>query len=137
MEVKYKLNIYIRSQLAEAAPPLGTVLGNLGVNAIKFCKDFNDETKDLPDYFVVGTHINIFENRNYEFFITGFPIGPIINYLKYERVIKVKGKSLSEQCISLRNVIKLALFRFPGLPLEQSLPILLGVIKSCDLVIIR
>ena len=31
--------VYIRSQSAEAAPPLGTILGNVGVNSEKFCTD--------------------------------------------------------------------------------------------------
>jgi len=31
--------------MADAVPPLGTVLGNLGINAVKFCKDFNDLLK--------------------------------------------------------------------------------------------
>ena len=41
-----KVSIYLRAQMAESGPPLGTVLGNLGVNTVKFCKEFNDFTKD-------------------------------------------------------------------------------------------
>jgi large subunit ribosomal protein L11 len=137
MEIKHQLNIYIQSQTADAGPPLSTVLGNLGLNTIKFCKDFNEETKDLPNYFILSVHINIFENRNYEFFIKGFPLGPIISYLRYERIIKVQGKAVTEQCIKLSNVVQLSLFRFPGLPLQKSLPVLLGLVKSCGLLVIK
>jgi len=52
-EYKIILNIYIRSNSAEAVPPLGTTLGNIGVNALKFCKEFNEFTKDLPNYFFI------------------------------------------------------------------------------------
>ncbi len=31
--------VYIQSQSAEAAPPLGTILGNVGVNSEKFCTE--------------------------------------------------------------------------------------------------
>jgi ribosomal protein L11 len=46
MEAKYIINIIIRSKSAESGPPLGTVLGNLGVNTVKFVKEFNDFTND-------------------------------------------------------------------------------------------
>jgi len=137
MEIKYILNIYIKSQSAEATPPLGTVLGNLGVNAIKFCKDFNEETKDLPSYFVVGVRIHIFESRNYKFFITGLPLSPMINYVRYERIVKIHGRSVTEHCIKLSDILLLSLFRFPGLPLKKSFPILFGCIQSFGLLIVK
>lgn len=37
--VKHAVDIYVRSNGAETGPPLGTILGNLGVNSAKFCKD--------------------------------------------------------------------------------------------------
>lgn len=39
LEIKNVITIYILAQKAENTPPLGTVLGNLGVNAIKFCTE--------------------------------------------------------------------------------------------------
>lgn len=36
---KKNLIIYIYAQTAESGPPLGTILGNLGINTVKFCKD--------------------------------------------------------------------------------------------------
>jgi len=50
LEVKNVVFLFIRSQHAESGPPLGTVLGNIGINAVKFCKEFNEYTKDLPSY---------------------------------------------------------------------------------------
>lgn len=48
-EVKQVITIMIRAKSAESGPPLGTVLGNIGVNAIKFAKEFNDFTENLPN----------------------------------------------------------------------------------------
>ncbi len=50
-DIKYTKRCYLMSQKAEAVPPLGTILGNIGVNTIKFCDEFNLVTKDLPNYF--------------------------------------------------------------------------------------
>ncbi len=41
--IKYSLRLYIKSQGAESGPPLGTILSNIGVNAVNFCKEFNGE----------------------------------------------------------------------------------------------
>ena len=47
------LIMYIRANMAEAGPPLGTTLGNVGVNTLKFCKEFNEFSKDLPNFFIL------------------------------------------------------------------------------------
>lgn len=73
LEVKTIVFLFIRSQSAESGPPLGTVLGNIGVNAIKFCKEFNDYTKDLPTYFILKVKISVLEDRTYNFSV-GLPI---------------------------------------------------------------
>ena len=40
-----KLTLYIRANNAESGPPLGTTLGNIGVNTIKFCKESKRASK--------------------------------------------------------------------------------------------
>jgi ribosomal protein L11 len=39
MTVRNIINIYIRAGNAEAGPPLGTVLGNLGINSLNSVKN--------------------------------------------------------------------------------------------------
>lgn len=73
--IKHIKKIYILSQKADPAPPLGTVLGNLGVNTSNSCTQFNAYTKNLPTYFKLSVLINIFENRNFEFFISPPALG--------------------------------------------------------------
>jgi len=66
----YKLTLYIRSNSAESGPPLGTTLGNIGVNTLKFCKEFNEFTQDLPNYFLLKVVITISENKSFIFKIS-------------------------------------------------------------------
>jgi ribosomal protein L11 len=73
--IKHKKQIYITSQKADSAPPLGTILGNIGVNTANFCIQFNSYTKNLPTYFKLAVFINIFDNRNFEFSIKPPAIG--------------------------------------------------------------
>jgi large subunit ribosomal protein L11 len=73
-------NIYAGS--AETAPPLGTILGNLGVNTVKFCKEFNDFTIDLPIYIKLEVTIFIHENKSFYFTIILGSVGHLISLLK-------------------------------------------------------
>jgi len=125
------------SNKAVPTPPLGTILGNLGVNTINFCDEFNNYTKNLPNYFLVQVKISIFENKSFKFLTKKSPTGFLINLLKFEKKIKiVYFDRLHEKiifCINSEDVIKLALFKFPKLNLNKAILIILGTIRSMDI----
>jgi large subunit ribosomal protein L11 len=79
------INIGVNAQMAEAGPPLGTVLGNLGVNTVKFCKEFNEFTNDVPNYLKLRVQISIMENKSYSFVVREPSVGYIISLSKVER----------------------------------------------------
>lgn len=133
MEVKHRIFIYLRSQGAEATPPLGTVIGNLGVNTVNFCKEFNAFTSDLPKYFTLSVEILIYSNRTFSFSVKEPPLGSIINLLIQQKVVIKKGKEISENVISLKSLIEVALWKFPTLSLKESIPIILGKIKASNI----
>lgn len=133
MEVKHRLTIYIKSQGAEATPPLGTVIGNFGVSTVNFCKEFNTYTIDLPNFYILEVEILIFNNRTFKFSTKQPPLGSLINLLIKQRIKKKGDKEKIVNGILLKSVIELALWKFPKKPLEQSLPILLGKIKAANL----
>lgn len=90
LKPKYIKRIFIRSQSADPAPPLGTVLGNLGVNTVAFCTSFNMLTKNIPNYFLLKTIIYIYENKSTNFIINLPSTGFILNLLKFQKSIKIK-----------------------------------------------
>src|SRR5690606_29748666 len=112
------------------------ILGNIGLNAVKFCKDFNDFTKDLPEYFLLKTIITVFEDRSFKIAVCLPSTGSIISLLKFERIVKVSGKKRVENCILLRSVVQLAKFKFPYLSLNFSVPIICGSVLSAGLKIV-
>jgi ribosomal protein L11 len=132
--IKSKICLFIRSQNAETGPPLGTVLGNLGVNAPKFVKEFNDFTKELPSYFVLKVFVYVLEDRSFTFSVFLSTTSYFLTFVKFSK----NNLSLihKEYCITLKNVIQLALFKFPTLSLQKSLPIILGTVISSKLVIV-
>lgn len=66
-QVLHIFHMYLRAQSVDVGPPLGTVLGHLGVSIQRFSKDFNKYTSKLPLYFIVRTKIVIFTNKEYAF----------------------------------------------------------------------
>lgn len=62
---------------ASAAPPVGSTLGQYGVNMLDFIGPFNDATRDLGNA-VITAHITIYEDRSMNFRIVGAPTDDLI-----------------------------------------------------------
>ena len=131
-----KLELYIKANGAESGPPLGTTLGNIGVNTIKFCKEFNDYTQDLPNYFLLKVNITVNENRSFIFSINLPSIGFLISLLKKEEIlIDSSGTNYSIYYIILEDFLKLCKFIFPNYRLEDSSKIVKGTLLSSNIII--
>jgi large subunit ribosomal protein L11 len=136
MKNNIKLVLYIKAGQAESGPPLGTILGNIGVQTVKFCKEFNDFTKDLPTYFILKVTILILENKNFTFNVELPSIGFIISLLKKEEKIKKKDGTISSMYyILFEDLVKLAFFKFPNYNLERSINIIKGSLYSSKILV--
>lgn len=93
-EVKATLKMKIKGGQASAAPPVGSSLGQHGVNMMDFINPFNDQTKDRMGQDVT-VHISIFEDRSMEWRIVGTPTDVLI--LKALGVQKGSGKPNKEK----------------------------------------
>lgn len=60
--VKANLKMRIPAGRASAAPPVGSTLGQHGVNMMDFINPFNDATKELNGQ-ILTVHITVFEDR--------------------------------------------------------------------------
>jgi|ERR1700722_3151813 len=125
VEAKHILNIIIRAKSAESGPPLGTVLGNLGVNTVKFVKEFNEFTNDLPEYFKINVKIFIFKGNTFSFNVEAPTTGYILSLLRKEH-------NKGYYYFDFKDLLKLALFKFPQSPLNKSIRIILGSVYSSN-----
>jgi ribosomal protein L11 len=125
LDVAHTKKCFLVSNSAEPSPPLGTILGNLGVNTVKFCEEFNLFTKNLPKYFFLKVIIYIFGNRSFKFEVLSCSTGFLLNLLKFEKVIRIyshdRYRDKNINCIYLKDVIKIALFKFPNIDVKQSI----------------
>lgn len=67
----------IRGGQASAAPPVGSTLGQYGVNMMDFIQPFNDATKDLQGQELT-VHITIYDDRTMSFRVVGTPTDDLI-----------------------------------------------------------
>lgn len=70
--VKANLKMKIKGGQASAAPPVGSTLGQYGVNMMDFIQPFNDATKDMQGQMVTA-HITIYDDRTMDFRVVGLP----------------------------------------------------------------
>ena len=67
----------IKGGQASAAPPVGSTLGQYGVNMMDFIQPFNDATRDRQGQMVTA-HITIYDNRSLDFRVVGEPTDDLI-----------------------------------------------------------
>lgn len=92
--VKANLKMKIRAGQASAAPPVGSSLGQHGVNMMDFINPFNEQTKDRMGQ-VVTVHITIYDDRTMDWRVVGTPTDERI--LAALKVDKGSGRPNSEK----------------------------------------
>jgi len=75
--VRANLKMKIRGGQASAAPPVGSTLGQYGVNMMDFINPFNDQTKDRQGQNLT-VHITIYDDRTMAWRVVGTPTDELI-----------------------------------------------------------
>ena len=75
-QVKANLKMKIPAGKASAAPPVGSTLGQYGVNMMDFIQPFNDATKEMKG--TVTAHITIYDDRTMNFRVVSQPTDDLI-----------------------------------------------------------
>lgn len=76
-QVKANLKMKIPAGKATPAPPVGSTLGQYGVNMMDFITPFNEQTRDLGNVTVTA-HITVFDDRTMSFRVVGQPTDDMI-----------------------------------------------------------
>src|ERR1700754_4316462 len=92
--VKANLKMKIPAGRASAAPPVGSTLGQYGVNMMDFINPFNEATKDRMGKNLT-VHIAIYEDRTMDFRVIGTPTDDLIR--EKLGIKKGSGKPNSEK----------------------------------------
>ena len=76
-KIKAKVKLNIPAGKATPAPPVGTALGPHGVAIMDFCKQYNEQTKDMGDV-VVPAVLTIYEDRSFDFILKTSPASVLL-----------------------------------------------------------
>jgi large subunit ribosomal protein L11 len=71
------VKLQIRAGQATPAPPVGTALGQHGVNIMDFCKQYNDATQQYAGQ-VIPAELTIYEDRSFSFVLKQPPAAELI-----------------------------------------------------------
>ena len=93
-KVRATLKMKIRGGQASAAPPVGSTLGQYGVNMMDFINPFNEQTKDRMGQMLT-VHIQIYDDRTMDWRIVGTPTDELI--LAVLKVDKGSGEPNKEK----------------------------------------
>jgi large subunit ribosomal protein L11 len=88
------LKLRIPAGRATAGPPVGSILGQWGLNMMEFINPFNDATKDLMGKDVI-VHIKVYEDRSFTWKSLGQPVDDMIR--EATGIKKGSGKPHSEK----------------------------------------
>lgn len=92
-KITANLKMKIPAGKASAGPPVGSTLGQYGVNMMDFVQPFNDATKDMKG--IVTAHIAIYEDRTMKFRVVAQPTDDLIR--QELGIQKGSGKPNSEK----------------------------------------
>ena len=111
------LKLRIPGGKATAGPPVGSTLGQWGLNMMDFINPFNEKTKDLMGKNVI-VHIRVFDDRSFDWKSLGQPVDDLIreaikidkgsgkpNVDKVGKITKAQLKEIAEKKMDQLNAV--------------------------------
>ena len=92
------VKLQIKAGQATPAPPVGTALGQHGVNIMEFCKQYNEATQQYSGQ-VIPAELTIYEDRSFDFITKTPPASRLI--LKAAGVDKGSGVPHKEKVATI------------------------------------
>ena len=131
-EIKAKIKLQIPGGGATPAPPVGSALGQQGLNIMDFCKKFNAETVSRKGE-TVPVVITVYKDRTFTFITKTAPTSELIR----KKINVSKGSPNSKETIvgkiSQADIQDIAKIKMPDLnanDLLQAAKIVAGTARS-------
>lgn len=117
---------------ATAGPPVGSILGQHGLNLMDFVGAFNDRTKDMMGKMVT-VHLQVHEDRTFTFNVIGQPVDEMIR--DAIGIKKGSGKPNTEKVgkitrAQLEEIAKTKMNTFNANDLDAAVKVVAGTARS-------
>ena len=108
------VKLAIAAGKATPAPPVGTVVGPLGINIQEFCTKYNDATKDkMGD--ILPVELTVYEDRTFDFVIKTPPTSFLIKKVTGIKKGAVKGSNETVATLTKEQLREIAEIKLPDL----------------------
>jgi len=126
------LKLRIPAGKATAGPPVGSTLGQWGLNMMDFINPFNESTKDLMGKNVI-VHLQVYEDRTFTWKSLGQPVDELI--LEKTGIKKGSGKPHAEKVgkitrAQLEEIAEIKKDQLNAIDLEGRVKIIAGSARS-------
>lgn len=126
------LKLRIPAGRATAGPPVGSTLGQWGLNMMNFINPFNDTTKDLMGKNVI-VHMQVYEDRTFDWKCLGQPVDDLIR--EKIGIQKGSGKPHSDKVgkitrAQLEEIAEIKKDHLNAIDLEGRVKIIAGSARS-------
>lgn len=137
-QVKANIKLQIRGGEATPAPPVGSSLGQQGVNIMDFCKKFNAETAKRKGE-TVPVFITVYTDKTFDFVTKTAPVSELIR--KKTGIAKGSSKPGTETAGTIKwsDVEEIAKVKMPDLnafDLDAAKKIVAGSARSMGLTVV-
>ena len=126
------LKLRIPAGRATAGPPVGSTLGQWGLNMMDFINPFNEATKDLMCKDVI-VHIRVFDDRSFDWKSLGQPVDDLIR--EAIKIQKGSGKPNTEKVGSitkaqLKEIAEKKMGQLNAVDIEGAIKVVAGTARS-------
>ena len=131
-EISKVVTIQIEAGKATPAPPVGTVVGPLGINIQEFCTKYNDATKDKMGN-IIPVELTVYEDRTFDFVIKTPPTAFLIKKVAGIKKGAATGSKEEVGTLTQAQVREIAEIKLPDLnayDIEAAMNIVAGTAKN-------
>jgi len=126
------VKLQVRAGQATPAPPVGTALGQHGVNIMEFCRQYNEQTQQFTGQ-VIPVELTIYEDRSFSFVTKQPPAAELIK--QAVGIEKGSGEPNREKVASitegqLRRIAERKMADLNANDVEAAMKILAGTARS-------
>ena len=131
------LKLRIPGGKATAGPPVGSTLGQWGLNMMDFINPFNDKTKEFAGKNVI-VHIRVFDDRTFDWVCLGQPVDDLIR--EELKLQKGSGRPNTEKVGSitreqLEKIANIKMKQMNAVNLEGAIKTVAGTARSMGVTI--
>ena len=126
------LKLRIPGGKATAGPPVGSTLGQWGLNMMDFINPFNEATKEYMGKNVI-VHIKVYEDRTFDWVCLGQPVDDLIR--EEIKLAKGSGKPNTEKVgeitrAQLEKIAEIKKDQLNAVDLDGAVKIVAGTARS-------